>query len=877
MAATEMPGKGASGLTSRETIMIRKCSAVMESQEANPAATAATAPESHLRFNSALRSALMATAISPLLLAAAAQAQGGATPPADAGAFSEDGEVNEIAEIIVTADPAGLLKSQRTDSVLGVSRALVETPRSISIVSDTTMDRYSIEDVNDFVTTSPGTFGGSFFGVPGAVSIRGSISDTYFRGFKRVQNDGLFPAPIGASSRIELIRGPAPAIYGASRIGGLLNFYPNTAQKGQGLSLNDISGEVGYTFGSYGKNKYTAELQMPFELGGRYTGLSLYGELEDSRHFIRGRKPNHRLVQMSFTHDLSDSLSMEFGGMYLRSKGYYQTLGWNRVTQDLIDNGTYITGRDTDMTDLDGNGRLTPNEVDAAVGSFFGTSNIRQFIEFFFGPPGPNTAFDLDEGVGTTQLDRRTAFLDPDNEIQRAKTATAYFDLTKEFDGSKLKLQGFYDELDGNVYVTSGFAAQHKTSAFEARASYQLETQFSDDVKAEFYATASHRIYDSILRENFLSGYLVVDRRDLSRGATGSDIFDSPFSIEPGGIGIGWDSNFDSRWTDTGAALVVDLRFWDKLSVIANGRYDYYRARSINTGNIVFNPALANVLLREKEGVFSYSISGNFDTGLGFFPYITYAEGSAIQANSNGGISPEVIATGSILGESDLLEAGVKFSLLRDTLVGSLAYYKQHRTNRDPFGNISGEKGEGVEFEMRYLINDHLTLTGAATVQDFTIAAPGACGSNNGEFVVVPPSRFGISGEDGYGGIFAALNASCLPELQNGYRRNTIPKEVYSAYLTYTSPETDYGTFGGMLGGTYISKTGGKIRDAIVIPGYFSARAAVFAEYKSFNITATVENLFDKEYFTPLQGVYEEVGIIPEAGRTFRVTGTFKF
>ncbi|GGC12286.1 TonB-dependent receptor [Novosphingobium endophyticum] len=849
--------------------MIRNFSAATGPQDTNPALTAVAVPECQLRLTRVLRSALMATAFSPLMLATAAQAQDGAAQPPETVAPDGHEEANAI---IVTADPAGLLKLQRTDSVLGVTRPLVETPRSISIVSDTTMDRYSIEDVDDFVTTSPGTFGGSFFGVPGAVSIRGSISDTYFRGFKRVQNDGMFPAPIGASSRIELIRGPAPAIYGASRIGGLLNFYPRTAEKGQALS-----GEVSYTTGSYDKNKYTAELQVPFYLGGRYAGLSLYGELEDSGHFIRGRKPNHKLVQTSFTHDLSDSLSIELGGMYLRSKGYYQTLGWNRVTQDLIDNGTYITGRDTDMTDLDGNGRLTPDEVDAAVGSFFGTSNIRQFIEFFFGPPGPNTAFDLDEGVGTTKLDRRTAFLDPDSEIQRAKTITAYVDLVKEFDDSKLKLQGFYDRLDGKVYVSSGFAAQHEASTLELRASYQLETEFSDDVKAEFYATASHRIYDSILHTNFLSGYLVVDRRDLSRGATGSDIFDSPFSIEPGGNGIGWDSIFDSRWTDTGGALVVDLKFWDKLSVIANGRYDYYRARSINTGNTVFNPALKDVLLRAKQGDFSYSISGNFDTGFGIIPYITYAEGSAVETNGVGGISPEVIAAGNILGASDLLEAGVKFSLLRDTLVGSLAYYEQHRTRQDPFGNISGEKGEGVEFEMRYLINDHLTLTGAATVQDFTIAPPGACGSGNGEFVVVPPSRFGISGEDGYGGIFAALNASCLPELQNGYRRNTIPKEVYSAYLTYTSPETEYGTFGGTLGGTYISKTGGKIRDAIVIPGYFSARAAVFAEYKSFNITATIENLFDKEYFTPLQGVYEEVGIIPEAGRTFRVTGTFKF
>ena len=27
----------------------------------------------------------------------------------------------------------------------------------------------------------------------------------------------------------------------------------------------------------------------------------------------------------------------------------------------------------------------------------------------------------------------------------------------------------------------------------------------------------------------------------------------------------------------------------------------------------------------------------------------------------------------------------------------------------------------------------------------------------------------------------------------------------------------------------------------------------------------------------PLQGVYEEVGVMPEAGRTFRLTGKIKF
>ena len=39
-----------------------------------------------------------------------------------------------------------------------------------------------------------------------------------------------------------------------------------------------------------------------------------------------------------------------------------------------------------------------------------------------------------------------------------------------------------------------------------------------------------------------------------------------------------------------------------------------------------------------------------------------------------------------------------------------------------------------------------------------------AGGSGRGEFLNLPPSVLGVDGVDGYGGIFALLNASCLPE-----------------------------------------------------------------------------------------------------------------
>ena len=60
------------------------------------------------------------------------------------------------------------------------------------------------------------------------------------------------------------------------------------------------------------------------------------------------------LIQASFDMDLSDTVRLQFGGMWHDYDGS-QNAGWNRVTQDLIDNGTYITGTPIPLdTDLDG-------------------------------------------------------------------------------------------------------------------------------------------------------------------------------------------------------------------------------------------------------------------------------------------------------------------------------------------------------------------------------------------------------------------------------------------------------------------------------------------------------------------------------------------
>ncbi|MEO1137186.1 MAG: TonB-dependent receptor, partial [Pseudomonadota bacterium] len=353
----------------------------------------------------------------------------------------------------------------------------------------------------------------------------------------------------------------------------------------------------------------------------------------------------------------------------------------------------------------------------------------------------------------------------------------------------------------------------------------------------------------------------------------GSDIFDDPFSDDPGGIG--WDTDLASRTTDLAFFAVTDIAMTERLHLLASLRLDRFTASSINTGETIFNPTLGFTRFEDTDFTPSYETSLRYDAFDWVSLYATYAENNTLETNDGGGIEVDRIDQRNFVADSELYEAGAKFR--RRDLVGSIAYYRQSRQRQDPFGNLDEEKSKGVEAELKYLISDSFSINGAVTWQQTRIGAPGPCGSGNGEFIVLPPSRVGLAPADGYGGLFAALNASCLSELQDGYRRNTSPEWLASGFVTYTGPVTRLGAFGASLGAVYVGETGGKIENAITLPDYLLAKAAFFYEFDKISLIANVDNLFDKRHFIPVQNVYEEVGVLPGRGREFTLTLRARF
>lgn len=764
------------------------------------------------------------------------------------------------------ADPLNQLQKGATDSLTGLSLSLLETPRSASRVSDITIERYGMQDVDDLLSAVPGTFTASFFGVPGNLNVRGTLADTYFQGFKRIENRGNYSSNLAAASYVEVLRGPASPIYGPGKVGGLLNFIPKTAKGVDRDYIDTFGGSISATTGSYDKAVVSGELYIPAGNG----GFALFGEREDSGSYYNNINPEHTNLQGTYVGQLSDDWSLELNAMYFEESGRIQTPGWNRVTQDLIDTGTYITGRDTDLQDIDGDGYLSFEEIDAVLGTNWGTSNLRQIAEY----GGANRPeFALDTGVGTTRLDG-SQILATDGDYNDTNTWTGYAGLERSVgETGKFQLQAFIDRMENQRFNSFGFAADYEAQAEELRASYGFKYALGSHLTTDNVFGIGYRHHDAKQYETFLSGYIAPDRRDLSVGAQANDKI---MSVRRGSDGaLMWDSEYDMEWSSKSAFGVSDIRL-HRLAMLLGWRYDYYDAKAINTGGTVYG--VANQWVEDSDGAHSWSAALRYETPFGITPYVTYADSRSLESTQTGGLSTGIIAAKLFISPSELKEVGAKFSLLNGNLFGGLAYYEQFRRRTDQMGNVDGTTAKGIEFEAHWLATDNLSFAATVTDQETRVDEPGP---GRGEYLQVRPDQFGVEGPLGYGGTFAFNNAGYVPSLADGYTLRTIPDQVASLNGTYTSDRfsvNDRSAQSGVtLGATYVSETGGILENDILLPSYTLVNGAAFLQVGDVTLSANIDNLFDERYFTPAAEVYKEVAVMPGLPRTYRLTLKYQF
>jgi iron complex outermembrane recepter protein len=771
---------------------------------------------------------------------------------------SDSAENKPQSDDIVITGALNALPTDDIGSVFGFGKTLLETPRSASSISGEQMERFGITDIYDLVAQAPGTFTNSFFGVGGALDIRGTPGEVYFRGMRRLDNPGNYPTPIGASDRIDIVRGPASPIFGPSKTGGYMNFMPKTARGRGGSLLTAPEGDVTLVGGSWGKKDLSASLRGPATLGAQQFGYSLYAEIEDSNSYYRNMSTRQTILQASFDADLSPSVRLEVGGMFQDFKGQ-QNGGWNRLTQDLVDNGTYITGIAKPL-DTNGDGQISPSEF----------TSVGNFNPFF--PGGPATVTNASfanypwlalVNTGTTKLSRRDTLTGPNDKLNNI-AKTAYFDIV--YDGGndfEIKNQFLYDGYTNLNEDAYGFSQFHDSYAIENKIVLSKKFENSAGIFS-IQASPSIRYTDFKHGDDFNFEYF--HRVDLTQGYTPRS--DRLLSTE---CGCDYSNYLTGYYTDISMAGLADLDFSFGLDVTAGLRYDSVHVKSTaDPTKLRVRPAVLSA--SATDGGWSWTGSASYKLPFGLIPYATISRQSTMIAGQGAEVAISNITGGTFFSASRLYEGGIKGSWLGGRLYSALSVYRQKRTDFNAQSSTVNQAVEtkGVEAEMRWSVDRHLLLTAAYTrtkVYNLTFYNAGVAFSFFGieDMINLTDPTLMLGGQPG--GLIP------IKSLEDS-RRQGIPTNTFAGTATYKFDD------GVALSASLVnvdSVYSGQSR-AVTLPGYTLIDLGASYETGPWLFRVVVKNATDARYFRAnFTELFGSTIVLPEKPRSLQGTIRYKF
>ena len=809
-----------------------------------------------IRLRTSLAVALAAL-LSGTALSAPAMAQ-------DAAPADEPGNTQDI--VVTGALEALPLKDVGT--VFGFDKTLVETPRSASSISSEQIERFGITDIYDLVAQAPGTFTNSFFGVGGALDIRGTPGEVYFRGVRRLDNPGNYPTPIGASERIDIVRGPASPIFGPSKTGGYMNFVPKSARVQGGSLLTSPTGQIQLTGGSWGKKDGSATISGPVNLGSQAIGYSLYGEYENSGSYYRNMHTKNLVLQASFDADIAPNLRTEFGGQFQHYRGQ-QNGGWNRLTQALVDNGTYITGQ-AQPVDTDGDGQISQPEINAVIPGGFsifggfqcGGGVFASSITDACFTQAPYNALNL-VNTGTTTLSRKNVLTGPDDKLDNNSTTLYWDTIFTPSEGLEIKNQLFYDSYENLNENAYGFSQFHDSWVIEDKivASYKFE---NDAGKFSFQLSPSVRYTHFKHGDDFNFEYF--HRVDLTQGYTA--LSDRLLSTE---CDCNYTTYLTGHYTDYAGAALVDLDFAFGLDLLIGGRYDRI---DVTSNSILAKLEDPSVTPRGVggDGDWSWNASVSYKLPFGLIPYITVARQTTVVDGQGAEIDADSVLTDTFLAASKLYEAGIKGSFLDDKLYAAVSIYKQKRTDHNVQSITVNQSVEtrGLEAEFRWAVDDHLLVTGAYThtkVYNLTALDDGTLFSffGIGDLVNVSDPSLYLGGQP--------IGLVLIPD-RNASRRAGIPTNLYSLTATYAF---DNGLALSASGVAVNSVYSGQSQ-AVRLPAYATLDLGVSYETGPWLFRVVGKNVTDKRYFRAnFTELFGSTIVLPEKPRSFQASVVYKF
>src|ERR1700733_1383965 len=278
---------------------------------------------------------------------AEAQQAGQTTNPVPAAVGSSD----NLDEIVVNGIRRGDLIMPTTvtsGSAYGLDLGVMDTPRNNTVLSKAQLDALDVQNPGGFSSLTSSAYSDASFGEPNVPRIRGQLADIFYNGMRDSFTLNGYGAPISfvMVDSIDIVKGPAAVQGGAGAgVGGSIDITTKVPSSTNFSAIFNAEGDT------------QQKRIVGFDVGGPLTS-NIAGRLavtsNDSGSYYYDMFFHQQQVFAALVDQVTSKYTISFNGSYVDTQ-YRENDGINRVNQELIDNGTYLTGAPP-LSDVSGYG-----------------------------------------------------------------------------------------------------------------------------------------------------------------------------------------------------------------------------------------------------------------------------------------------------------------------------------------------------------------------------------------------------------------------------------------------------------------------------------------------------------------------------------------
>lgn len=637
--------------------------------------------------------------------------------------------ITELERFILTesalAKSGEILPTSRpVDSVFAPGVSLLDTPRSVTVLTPELLRMFGVRDFGDLSRVTAGGERPNYYGVPGTPILRGDFAGVFFNGMQRAWQRNEMPTSFGSLEGMDLVKGPAPGNFGPTQAGGYVNFLPKSPY------YDRARGSLRVTAGSHEFFNGQLDYGSPLLAFGRPAAFRVSVTAQEAGSYYRNVRNDFASVYSALKVRLADNVSLFTGAEYYRFQSN-ENAGWNRVTQALIDRGEYIVGEVRNATSAAGGGFVLPRDVpfiavfgaatpgsaalDASGGAILAppdyVASLPASLRSLLGPNGEYTSAFFNAGgrAQTVRLDGRTALTDP-NDFANSQSVLAFADLVdRRRSGLTLKNQLFVDWLEtdkrssyGYAFASEQFVVENKFTVDHARRGRLARLVYGGSLRYQW----AHQLQD-FSAEPF-------SRRDISRPITPNSVVLSggqrPLSGDTRNL---WAQGDDTQLGSAGLFTVANFEWSERWRTLASVRIEGARFDVRTPMEFERSPTRGRKIASGGKNYTNVSLNPIFKATPGVSLYGAFQYGTALNPSQGGTITGE-----RNFGETELAELGVKTAALDATLFASVAaYYSTLSRFNNITNNPFGLRTKGVELEATWAPTPRFALIANASLR----------------------------------------------------------------------------------------------------------------------------------------------------------------